>query len=401
MSKVWKLGVVGCGGIAPTHIWAINQLEGLSVLSAVCDIDITRAEKMASEYGVKAYSSVDEMLDAGEVDAVIVTTPHMYHDAPAITALKRGIPTLVEKPLAATTVQADSMIEAARQSGALLAVCSQRQFMEPVQEVIQALKDGRLGRPTECDIRMNGYRSNAYYDHPWKGKMDKEGGAAIINQGVHPIAMAIAWMGKPKRVFARLANLSHPEIDTEDRADILVEYENGGLGTFLFTNNQKEGYYCGGTLTDVNGYNVEVQTDESMFVAGPGETPPPPFVPRLNRWHVKMPGLNDNIPAERAKADTMRAEILRELNLKHEEAFRLIGPPTMGYHVHALKNFFLALNGEEEICVSLEQGLWAVEVIEAASRSSEEGRWIDLPHSRRSHEEELKGRKKAIRRIDN
>jgi len=74
-------------------------------------------------------------------------------------------------------------------------------------------------------------------------------------------------MGRPASVIAQVANLTHPQISGEDSADLLVRFENGGVGNFLFTNSQREGYYAGFTVTDVNGYNAEVQTDEFMFVA--------------------------------------------------------------------------------------------------------------------------------------
>ena len=66
-----------------------------------------------------------------------------------------------------------------------------------------------------------------------------------------------------------MSNLTHPFLDTEDNADILVEYQSGAIGTFLFTNSQPNGFYTGGLVTGSKGY-AEVQTDESMFVAGPG-----------------------------------------------------------------------------------------------------------------------------------
>lgn len=398
-NKIWKVGLVGAGGIAPTHIWALSQIPELARLTAVCARHLDRAKKLADPLGAASFTSTQQMIEEGDVDAVIVATPHMWHEEPTMTALKAGKPTIVEKPLAATCAVCDQLIAQAKASGVLLAVCSQREFMEPVQRVRRALQDGTIGRPVSCDVRINGYRSHAYYDHPWKGKMELEGGAAMINQGVHPIAMAINWMGPVKRVFARLANLTHPELDTEDHAEVLVEYASGTLGSFLFSNNQREGFYAGALITDKHGFNVEIQTDELMFVAGPEEEPPPPFVPRVNRWHVKIPGLNDDVPSERAKADEIRAKELSRINAEDKAAFEAIGPPLMGYHKHALKNFFDALNGDDNICVSAEQGLMALEVIEAASRSAEMGAWVDIPVLRRSHKAELEGRKKAITRV--
>ena len=70
----------------------------------------------------------------------------------------------------------------------------------------------------------------------------------------------------------------------------------------------------------------------------------------------------------------------------------------MGYHVPALRNFFRTLDGEDEFIVSAESGRNAVELIEAASRSSLEGRWIDLPVGRKEHGDEIELRRSAIYR---
>jgi UDP-N-acetyl-2-amino-2-deoxyglucuronate dehydrogenase len=393
----YKVGLVGSRGIAPTHAWALSRLTDLASLEAVCATTIESAEVLASEYGAKAYSDVEKMLDECALDALIVATPHMHHHQPALAALKRGIPVLLEKPIASTLEQTDFIIEASEKYNTRVAVCSQRQYMSPVIRVLDAVSEGKIGPLVRCDVRMNGWRDDAYYQHPWKGDMLKEGGAAMINQGVHAIAMALSFMGPVESVQAQVGNLTHPKITGEDFADILVRYKSGAVGTFLFTNSQREGYYAGATVTDQYGYNIEIQTDEVMFVAGPGETPPPPFTPRVNRWYVPVPGFNDEIPEERQKANKVREESLKQINLQDERSFSSLEHPQKSYHIFALKNFFNALNEEEEFCVDAYMGREAVQLITAAYLSNEWGEKVTLPIKADAQSKSFEGRNAIYR----
>jgi predicted dehydrogenase len=219
----------------------------------------------------------------------------------------------------------------------------------------------------------------------------------MINQAVHAIAMALSWMGPVESVMAQVCNLTHPDITGEDRADILVRYKSGAVGNFLLTNNQREGFYAGATVTDVNRYNIEIQTDESMFVAGPDQVPPPPFVPRVNRWYVPIKGLDDSVPVEKSEADKKRAAMLETINREDENAFNGMDNPQMDFHVPALANFFRAANGDEEICVSPQMGREAVALITAAYISSESGTRVSMPLAANPSSETFEGRRSIYR----
>lgn len=111
MTARLPVGVLGVGALGQHHA---RHLAGLSDvrLVGVHDVDRARATKIAVELGTRAFPDMDELL--GQVEAVTVAVPTPAHAEVGLRALKRGVPVLMEKPLAATLVEADDLIAEAR-----------------------------------------------------------------------------------------------------------------------------------------------------------------------------------------------------------------------------------------------------------------------------------------------
>ena len=117
-----RTAVIGVGHLGKQHarIHAALAQEARSQFSGVCDIDETRANKIAGEYRVNAY--VDWHALIGKVDAVSLAVPTESHAEIGSALLEAGIHVLVEKPIARTVEEADAMIASARKGGAVLQV---------------------------------------------------------------------------------------------------------------------------------------------------------------------------------------------------------------------------------------------------------------------------------------
>ena len=111
MTARLPVGVIGVGALGQHHA---RHLAGFSDVrfAGVYDVDPARAKKIAGELGTVAFGDMDELL--GRVEAVTVAVPTPAHAEVGIRALKRGVPVLMEKPLAATLVEADDLIAEAR-----------------------------------------------------------------------------------------------------------------------------------------------------------------------------------------------------------------------------------------------------------------------------------------------
>ncbi|HEX2637165.1 MAG TPA: Gfo/Idh/MocA family oxidoreductase [Gemmatimonadales bacterium] len=119
MSARLPIGVIGVGALGRHHA---RHLAGLAdaQLAGVYDTDAERAHRVAHELGTTACASLDELL--GAVEAVTVAVPTPAHAEVGLAALARGVPVLMEKPLAATVAEADALIAAADRGGLQLQV---------------------------------------------------------------------------------------------------------------------------------------------------------------------------------------------------------------------------------------------------------------------------------------
>jgi len=123
--RVLRAGVVGVGHLGRHHARILASVDG-AALVAVVDTNGPRAQEIAAGAGATAYTRARDIL--GEVDLVSIAAPTEVHAEIATMFLERGVPVLVEKPLARTVAEADAIIAAAARSGAVLAVGHTERF---------------------------------------------------------------------------------------------------------------------------------------------------------------------------------------------------------------------------------------------------------------------------------
>ncbi len=270
-----RIGIIGAGKVAHNHAASVAALPNAE-LGAVYSRTAAKAEALAAQHGVPAYTDLDAMLET--VEAVIICTPHPAHAQPAVAALERGVHTLVEKPLAASLADCDAMIAASERGGANLGTISQRRWYAPSQRVKTAIEAGKIGKPILGVAQLLSWRDQAYYESdPWRGKWEAEGGGVLVNQAPHQLDLLLWYMGELSEVFAYWDNLNHPYIEVEDTAIAVVRFKNGGLGNLILSNSQKPGLFGKVHVHGENGATVGVQTDGgAMFVAGMTNVLEPP-----------------------------------------------------------------------------------------------------------------------------
>ncbi len=224
-----KIGLIGCGSIAQVHAKCIASLGEACQLTAVADCERERAEKMGAEFGAAVYQDWRKLLEEESPDVLHICTPHYLHTPMAVEALERGISVFLEKPPVITWEQFDRLkaaLDAAR-GNARLAVCFQNRFHPKVQYVKTLLQEEALGKVKGLRGFVTWNREGAYYsDSPWRGRRDKEGGGALINQGIHTLdLMQYLIGGSPVSVDAACSNfhLKH-RIEVEDTLTAYIQY---------------------------------------------------------------------------------------------------------------------------------------------------------------------------------
>ena len=255
-----KFGIVGTGSISGVHAKAIAAMEG-STLHSVFNHRLESAERLASEYLVKAFSDIDRFLADPELEIVTIATPSGAHFDPALAALRAGKHVVCEKPLEITTARIDEMIAAAAASGKTLAAILNRRFHPAMAAFKTACEQARFGKLTSASCYIKWFRDQAYYDSAaWRGTWALDGGGALMNQGIHSIDALLYLAGPVKSVQANTSCLAHDRIEVEDTALAMLEFENGARGVI-------EGSTCNWSST---GHPARIQlcgTEGSVFLA--------------------------------------------------------------------------------------------------------------------------------------
>lgn len=230
-----RFALVGCGRISKRHseLLGENQIKGAGLV-AVCDKVLSKAEAISSKYGVPAYSCYHEMMQSEKVDVVVILTESGVHAANTIDLAKYGAHIVVEKPMALTLADADTMIEACDRHGVKLFVVKQNRFNVPVVQMRNALECGRFGKLIMGTVRVRWCRPQAYYDQdPWRGTWAYDGGV-LTNQASHHVDLLEWMMGDVESVFAK-SKQALADIEAEDTAVVMLKFKNGALGVIEAT----------------------------------------------------------------------------------------------------------------------------------------------------------------------
>ena len=239
-----KVGVIGVGGIARTHIPGWMASEDAELVAG-CDMNAEVLQAWGKEHGVtKLYTDPNEMFADDEIDIVDVCTPNNYHAPLSIGALHAGKHVICEKPLAPKPEQILEMIEARDKSGKLLMCAQSSRYSGASMAMKKEVDKGVLGDVYHARCWM--LRRSGVPARPGFIMKEHSGGGPCIDIGVHVLDLTLWLMGNPKPVAVTgvaSAELAHqpgafstmgrsagdiPDVfDVEDFAAAFVRFENG------------------------------------------------------------------------------------------------------------------------------------------------------------------------------
>lgn len=228
--NILNVALVGPGRIATAHLHAVAAASSHARLVAVAGVpqERSRTEELANKYGAqRAVHDFDEVLTADDIDAVVLTVPNHLHAPLATALLEHGKHVLVEKPLANTVDEVDTMIDAAERNNRVLMTAQCRRFFRGAQEAKKVV--AQLGRPRSLIHTLGVYVEDAAVE--WWKSASQAGGLAVGLNGPHVIDTMI-WLidATPTRVYAQTRRL-RDRWEGEDEAVLLVEFDDGSLGT--------------------------------------------------------------------------------------------------------------------------------------------------------------------------
>lgn len=258
-----RVGIIGLGAISPLHIRAI--LKYGQKITAICDVDSEKRQKVNAEFGLNAeeYSDYNALFASGKVDVVHVCTPHYLHAEIICAALGANIHVLCEKPLAINFEQLNDIEKAVKNSSATLGVCFQNRYNASILYLKEFFKGKEI---TAATANLVWQRDEKYYaSGAWRGKKQYEGGGVMINQAIHSLDLLQWFCGMPETVIAHCSNNSlQGVIDVEDTAYGLFSLKNGGNFVINATNAAKNCFtiismfHAGDDTVELSGDNLIV-----------------------------------------------------------------------------------------------------------------------------------------------
>jgi predicted dehydrogenase len=224
-----KIAFAGTGYISKIHAQAAQKLPDLELVAVVNHRPESRAE-FAKTLGIpRQYTTVEELLHDGDVDAISINTPNYLHAPQTIAALEAGVHVMVEKPMAMDATEAGKMVATSEKSGALLMVAHCWRFDEEVLWLKERIDAGALGRV----VRTKGYGVHANWGPGgWFTQKRFAGGGALADMGVHAIDTARFLLGdpQPESVYATIGTYYRErgyDFDVDDTGVILISWDNG------------------------------------------------------------------------------------------------------------------------------------------------------------------------------
>ncbi|HJO53037.1 MAG TPA: Gfo/Idh/MocA family oxidoreductase [Verrucomicrobiota bacterium] len=239
-----RIGIAGLGNIGQIHV--NNLLEGKverGVLTAVADAFPDKLPEYEAK-GLKTFDSGEALIASGEIDALMIATPHFQHTTLGIAALEAGLHVMVEKPISAHKADAERLVAAAEARPELTFSGMFQMRVEPrYQKIRELVQGGELGDLIRVIwIMTDWFRAEAYYQSSdWRATWKGEGGGVLLNQCLHQLD-ALQWIvGMPSRVQGHIGIGKHHDIEVEDDVTCYLEYANGASGVFITSTGETPG----------------------------------------------------------------------------------------------------------------------------------------------------------------
>lgn len=222
------LGVVGLGRWARVLANAAGRSDRLRVAGGFSRSADRRAA-FARDYRCRELVSLEALLRDPDVEGVVVTTPNHEHASVIRAAAEAGKPVFVDKPIAHTLEDAHAIREAVSRARVTFAVGHSARKLSGVRAIKRAFADGTLGKPVMAEANFSNERGLELTPASWRYYQDKSPGGPLIQLGIHHTDVLVYLFGVPRAVTAMKRRL-HTPAEVDDVTMTVVEFEGGHLG---------------------------------------------------------------------------------------------------------------------------------------------------------------------------
>jgi len=211
-----KIGVIGAGAMGKNHSRVCAELDNIELIGVV-DKNKKTAKEIAKRFDTSAFTDYKELIT--KIDAAIVATPTFTHFNIAMDLLDAGKHVLIEKPICNNADRSEKILEKAQKNGLKIAVGHIERHNPVVSFVKNGLEKNNFGEL----IHLSSKRVSSF-----PGRIKDVG--VIFDFGVHDIDVMRYLAGEVKSVYATSGRFNR-DIDFEDHATIVLNFENGLSGT--------------------------------------------------------------------------------------------------------------------------------------------------------------------------
>ena len=342
-----RIAIAGAGAITErAHIPALRSVADAQIV-AIQSRTADKAERVARAIWPdgagrpNVYSDFDQMLARERPDAVGIFTPNYLHCDFTVKALGAGAHVLVEKPMAPTAAAARKMVDAAAKARRVLMVAMQQRLGGIERAIKDAVTSGAIGRPHFIRARLSHGGPDSWAPgQKWFTTASEAGGGAMLDLGVHVADLAIWIMGEVDSVSGQVGILAK-QIEVEDTGAMILQFKSGAIGVVEASWSSMPPLSA-----------IEIYASEGRVMAG---------YPRQDISILKA----DGSPAPGFSRDDV---------LSRFDPRDLLAP-----FRELAANFVGAIQGRVKPSPDGNDGLRAVEAVEACYRSSRTGSRIKLP----------------------
>ena len=281
MTEPYRVGLVGCGFFAQSHLAAWADIPEIR-LAAVCDLDGAKAHRAASRFTATPYTSAEEMLRHERLDFVDIATTMPSHQRLVELAVSNRLPVIVQKPLAPDWEDCTAIVACCRAAGVPIMVHENTRFLAPIRAARDVIRSGALGALTWGRIAFR-TGHDIYAGQPYLAFEER---FVLLDLGVHMLDIARYLLGEVERLYCQSMRVK-PGIRGEDLATVMLHHVSGATSIvecsyasrldpdpFPQVRLQLEGTQ--GSLAVEPGYR--------MIVAGPDGRTERDVSPRLLPW---------------------------------------------------------------------------------------------------------------------
>lgn len=355
-----RIGIAGLGNMGRVHRASLQagKVKGLR-LTAVCS---GPASLPPPAEGESQFTDAMEMIHSGDIDAILIATPHYSHTKIGIAALQAGLHVLVEKPLSVHKADCERLLAARRENGPVFAAMFQLRTDPLYRQIKELIDSGELGeiRRVLWDC-TDWFRTETYYaSGGWRATWKGEGGGVLLNQCPHYLDL-FQWMfGMPDEVSGFCQFGRYHDIEVEDDVTAHFRWTNGKHATFITSTGEAPGRNL-----------LQISGEQGMLV----------LENRRLTFH------RNRVPMSRFSAEA-------ETGFSKPENWSIEIPvaPGAASHVEVMQNFADAILRGAPLIAPAAEGLHSVELANAVLLSSWQGRSVSLPMDSAEYEEELQRR---------